>query len=270
MRTNSLLFLLFLVINLSSCNMLETHPYDAHITGERNINKKNAQRIEEAMEGTKTFRFAMISDTQRWYNETEEAVKAINARGDIDFVVHGGDLSDFGATQEFLMMRDILKGLKMPWVAVLGNHDCLGTGKEVFEAVYGNPNFAFTAGNVRFICLNTNAMEYDYSEPVPDFEFIESEMSNLPEHIEKTVFLMHTPPFDFVFNNNVAKVFQLYIHQFPNIQFCLYGHGHRLAVDDLFNDGIYYYQCPNIKKRTYLVFTIKEGTNEYDYEAVTY
>ena len=38
----------------------------------------------------------MISDTQRWYNSTEDVVKALNARGDIDFVIHGGDQSDFG------------------------------------------------------------------------------------------------------------------------------------------------------------------------------
>ena len=28
----------------------------------------------------------MISDTQRWYNSTEDVVKALYARGDIDFV----------------------------------------------------------------------------------------------------------------------------------------------------------------------------------------
>ena len=139
----------------------------------------------------------------------------------------------------------------MPFVCVLGNHDCLGTGEDVYKAIYGNPNFAFTAGNVRFICLNTNAMEYDYSQPVPDFGFMEDELTNLPEGIEKTVFLM-------------------YVKQFPNVQFCLYGHEHQLTVDDLFGDGILYYQCPNIGKRTYLVFTIKEGTHEYDYEAVEF
>ena len=75
--------------------MLESHPYDAHITGERGINAKNCERIEEAMKGKKTFRFAMISDTQRWYDETEKVVEKINERGDIDFVLHGGDQSDF-------------------------------------------------------------------------------------------------------------------------------------------------------------------------------
>lgn len=97
-----------------------------------------------------------------------------------------------------------MKGFQMPFVCVLGNHDCLGTGEDVYKAIYGNPNFAFTAGNVRFICLNTNAMEYDYSQPVPDFGFMEDELTNLPEGIEKTVFLMHVKPYEFIFNNNVA------------------------------------------------------------------
>ena len=101
MRKGNLLLLL-LIVCFTSCEMLESHPYDAHITGERGINAKNCERIEEAMKGKKTFRFAMISDTQRWYDETEKVVEKINERGDIDFVLHGGDQSDFGATKEFL------------------------------------------------------------------------------------------------------------------------------------------------------------------------
>lgn len=263
------LFFILLSLCLNACDMLETHPYDVHITGERKLTEKNIRLIENNMQGKKTICFAMISDTQRWYNATEDAVKTINARNDIDFVIHGGDQSDFGATKEFIWMRDMFNKLRMPYVCLIGNHDCLGTGEDTYRAIYGNPNFAFTAGNTRFICLNTNAMEYDYSEPVPDFDFIEQELNNLTEEIEKTVFVMHVQPYDFIFNNNVAKVFQLYINQFPDVQFCLYGHGHKIAADDLFNDGIMYYQCPCIDKRIYLLFTIKEdGT--YDYETVEF
>ena len=59
----------------------------------------------------------MISDTQRWYNSTEDVVKALNARGDIDFVIHGGDQSDFGVTKEFIWMRDIFNKFQMPTYA---------------------------------------------------------------------------------------------------------------------------------------------------------
>lgn len=46
-------------------------------------------------------------------------------------------------------------------------------GKDTIRFVFfGNPNFSFVAGDVKFLCLNTNALEYDYSTPIPDFEFI--------------------------------------------------------------------------------------------------
>jgi predicted phosphodiesterase len=250
--------------------MFESHPYDVNISGERDLNNKNISLIEAQTKGKKELRFAMISDTQRGYDETEDVVTAINARGDIDFVINGGDISDFGVTNEFLMMRDIYSGFNMPNVAIIGNHDHQGTGLDTYRAVFGDTNFAFTAGNVRFICLNTNALEYDYSENVPDFNFIENELANLSPDVEKTVFAMHVPPFGLVFNNNVAQYFEYCINQFPNVQFCLYGHDHALRVDDLFGDGVLYYQCPNIQKRIYLVFTLHADSNDYDYEAVEF
>ena len=45
----------------------------------------------------------MISDTQRRYDETKEVVNIINNRGDIDFVLHGGDMADFGGDERVLM-----------------------------------------------------------------------------------------------------------------------------------------------------------------------
>ena len=256
------------ILCFHSCDMLEAHPYDAKVRGEKNLNNKYIEQIKENLKDKKSFRFAFISDTQRWYDETEDAVKAINQRNDIDFVIHGGDLSDFGATHEFIMQRDIMLGFHMPWITLLGNHDCLGTGEDVYEEIWGNPNFYFQAGNVLFICLNTNCMEYNYSEPVPDFSFLEKLMKNIPEGVEKTIVAMHVPPFDLEFNNNVANVFQLYLKEFPNLQCCIYGHGHHYQTDNLFNDGILYHQTPCIKKRGYILFTITE--NGYEEELVEF
>ena len=266
--TNKLLFFVLLALCFSGCDMLETHPYDVHITGERELTNKNIQLIENKMQGKKTIRFAMISDTQRWYNSTEDVVKALNARGDIDFVIHGGDQSDFGVTKEFIWMRDIFNKFQMPYVCLLGNHDCLGTGEDAYRAIYGDPNFAFTAGNVRFICLNTNAMEYDYSEPIPDFDYIERQLTERADEFNKTVFCMHARPLCDQFNNNVAKVFQMYVRQFPGLQFCTVAHEHRISASDVFDDGVMYYGSNCMKNRSYLVFTIKP--DGYDYEVVEF
>lgn len=256
--------ILMLAALLTGCQLLESHPYDVDIDGETSLTYKNIELIEANTAGRTSLRFAMISDTQGWYDDTVDAVEAINSLG-VDFTLHGGDLSDYGMAKEFMHQRDILNGLNSPYVCVIGNHDCLATGKESYQTVFGPYNFAFTAGDVRFICLNTNALEYDYSEPVPDFGFIEGELESFPAHASRTVFLMHVKPFEMVFNNNVAKVFEHYVTSFPGVQFCLYGHEHSFAADDLFGDGVMYYQCPNIGKRQFLLFNINDD-NTYSYE----
>ena len=105
--------------------MIEYHPYDLDIDGETDVNRRNIERIETATYRKEEIRFAVISDTQRWYDETEDAVEALNRRDDLDFVLHTGDMSDFGLKLEFEKQRDILSGLKVPFVCLLGNHDCL-------------------------------------------------------------------------------------------------------------------------------------------------
>lgn len=261
-----LFFLLFAITQLIACKV-EYHPYDTRIRGEQDINNKNIARIEAATEGKRTIRFAVISDTQQWYDETEKAIDALNKRNDIDFVIHTGDLADFGMRSEFERQRDILNKLHAPYVAIIGNHDCLATGETIFRMIFGTLNFAFTAGEVRFICLNTNALEFDHSEPVPNFQFIEQELANFPPNAKKTIVAMHAKPFSEQFDNNVAKIFQYAICRFPDLQCCLNGHGHRFMIDDIFNDGVLYYQCDNIEKRTYLLFTLNEEGYTYEHIA---
>ena len=115
--------LILTLFSLHCCDMLELHPYDAFVRGERNLTEKNITLLEEKLKDKKAFRFAFISDTQRWYDETKDMVADINKRKDIDFVIHGGDISDFGATHEFILQRDIMLKFNMPWFALLGNHD---------------------------------------------------------------------------------------------------------------------------------------------------
>lgn len=267
-KTKHAIFMLLLMYAFVSCDIFDYHPYSGKITGKTNINAKNIERITESCKGLKEFKFAFISDTQRWYDETEDVVKDINSRNDIKFVIHGGDISDFGVTKEFLWQRDILEGLNIPYVCCIGNHDCIGTGEDVFQKVFGVPNFAFTAGNVRFICLNTVALEYDYSNPIPNFKFIENEINSSDSYVEKTIFCMHCRPNDDQFNNNVAKAFEYYVLSCKKPQFCITGHIHRTEIKDLFNDGLMYYACNCIGNREYYIFTIKE--DGYEYEVVDY
>ena len=97
-----------ILLLLYRCDLIEYHPYDVRLHGQTGINAKNIARIEESCKGKDTLRFVLMGDSQRWYDETEAFVKALNNRDDVDFVIHGGDISDFGLTKEFLWVRDIM------------------------------------------------------------------------------------------------------------------------------------------------------------------
>lgn len=251
---------------LSGCDLIEYHPYDGNLgDSPKQVNATNITRISEKCNEKDTIRFAFMGDTQRWYDETEDFVEHINGRFDIDFVIHGGDISDFGMTKEFIWIHNIMDRMHVPYVALIGNHDILGYGDKTFEQLYGPQNFSFVLNRIKFLCLSTNALEYDYSYPVPDFAFIRNELAD-SANFGKTIIAMHAPPFSDQFNNNVCEEFEYYVRSFPGIQCCLHAHNHSTMIRDLYNDGIIYYGCSCIKKRSYFLFTVTE--KGYDYEEV--
>lgn len=255
---------------LASCDVFDYHPYDLQIGKEyQHTNGRNIARMEKLDRGSDSIRFVFMGDTQRFYDETEDFIKDVNARNDIDFVIHGGDVSDFGMKKEYLWLEDRMHSLKVPYVTLCGNHDILGSGEDIYQVVYGDLNFSFIFGRTKFVCLNTNALEFDYATPVPDFEFIVKEITDsISADYDHTVFVMHVPPRDVEFNNNVLVPFQEYIKRSRDLLFCLHAHQHALVARDLFNDGVMYYGCDDMEKRSYMVFTIKGG--EYTYEVVRF
>lgn len=249
-----------------SCDLIKYHPYDGKISGPKNINARNMERIEIACASKDSIRFALMSDTHRKYDELKDFVRHMNERRDIDFVIHGGDIADFGSTEEFIWARDVMEGLTIPYVVLLGNHDCLGNGEQIYHKMFGKENFSFLAGNFRVVCLSTCALEKDYSTPTPDFTFIEYIASQQQGSSERTVVAMHAPPYSDQFDNNVARVFQHYCREFSNLQFFMHGHRHRYEINDIFDDGLLYFGCANIEKRNYIEFSLT--LNDYSYEQV--
>ncbi|MEG2790056.1 MAG: metallophosphoesterase [Odoribacter sp.] len=255
---------------LTGCNVFEYHPYEVRLSSKyEDTNAKNIARLKDLDKGKDTVRFAFMGDSQRWYDETEDFVSHVNKRNDVDFVIHGGDISDFGMQKEFCWVHDIMDKLKVPYVALIGNHDNLGSGEEIYQVMYGDLNFSFIYGGIKFVCLNTNALEFDYGTPVPDFRFIEREIADtVTVDYQQTIAVMHVEPGDVVFNNNVALVFHEYLKRFRHLRFCLHAHAHRLMVDDFFNDGMIYYGCAAMKNRNYMLFTVTP--QGYSYEVVNY
>ena len=154
--TSTMLIFTFCMLT-AGCDLIEYHPYDGNIDGPTQVNATNIARIHALCDHKDTIRFILMGDTQRWYDETEDFVNHVNQRNDIDFVIHGGDISDFGMKKEFLWIHDIMDDLHVPYVAIIGNHDILGCGDKIFEQLYGNQNYSFIVNRIKFLCLSTNA-----------------------------------------------------------------------------------------------------------------
>ena len=275
MRYRNLYSPLLSIVLLASCDdVFQTHPYDVHIKGEHNLNTKNMARIEEAFTDNDTLRIAFISDTHLWHSDARDEVADVNHMN-VDFIVHCGDLTDTGTTKEFEWSRDILNGLRMPYVALIGNHDFLGTGDQTYSVMYGKMDFSFIAARVKFVCLNTNATEYDYMAAVPNFDFMEEETTRDSARFDRTVIVMHAPPYSDQFNNNVCKAFRRYLDFFPGLMCCVYGHCHGDDVGSLYDDDlrqsvrtVVFWGIDCAEHRNYRIMTITP--DGYEMEQIRY
>lgn len=252
---------------LPSCSdWFDTHPYDVHFKGETGINDKQIATIESRFASKETLRVAFISDTHLWLSDARDEVADINRRKNIDFVVHCGDLTDTGTSKEFEWSRDILQSLNCPFVALIGNHDFLGTGDQSYNSMYGKMDFSFIASRIKFICLNTNATEYDYLAAVPNFDFLEDEMTKNSPRFNRTILIMHAPPYSDQFNNNVNKAFRRYLDYLPGLMCCVFGHRHCNETCEYYNDGLKFYGVDCAEHRNYRIFTFTP--NGYEEEIV--
>lgn len=62
------------------CEMIDYHPYDVNIKGERDINIKNIDKIETQTKNKDTIRFVLMGDSQNRYKETEDFANHINKK----------------------------------------------------------------------------------------------------------------------------------------------------------------------------------------------
>ncbi|MCE7064858.1 metallophosphoesterase [Dyadobacter sp. CY326] len=233
---------------------------------ERNLNQKNIERIQ-ARPLTDTVKFILMGDTQRWYDETDAFVKSANSQKDVAFVLHAGDISDFGLSQEFKWVNEIMVKLNCPYLTVIGNHDLVANGPAAYRKIYGPMDYSFDYGNNKFIFINTNSREYVFNGTVPNLGWLETQLANNPEK-KNAIVIAHIPPFDGDFDPKLQDGYAKLLADDDNVKFSLYGHQHTFRDGEFYEDGVHYYLTTSTGERGYWLFTTWKGG--YKAERVAY
>lgn len=247
-----------------ACEEFEYSPYEIRLDeDEKNINGRNIEKIQALnIAPSDTLRFILTADTQGFYEENEKLVAHINQHNEADFVLIGGDLTDFGLTKEFKLVHEDFKTLKVPYVAVVGNHDAINNGKQVFTAMYGDYDVSFSVGNSRFILLNTNYLEFD--KQVPDLDWLEAELQAAQGH-EHIFVISHIPPTNTEFGVENSERYGQLMNQY-NVTYSLHGHNHNYKYHFPFGEGVPVLETAATEKLEYIVFTV--AGDEVSFERV--
>lgn len=177
------------------------------------------------------FKFAHLSDTHIGSGPTavedlERSVRDINAQTDIAFVIHSGDVTEFGSDVELRQAKNILSRLNKPLYIVPGNHDTKWSesGCNSFKAIFGAERFVFNHAGYRFIGCSSgpNMRMAPGLVPHEDLVWLDSIIMATPAN-QPVIFVNHYP-----LDEGLANWYQvLDILKKRNTQVALCGHGHR-------------------------------------------
>ncbi|WP_342089007.1 metallophosphoesterase family protein [Dyadobacter sp. OTU695] len=223
----------------------------------RDLNSKNLTKLfSNPTDDTVTVVF--VGDSQRWYDQLDRFVKKINTLDNVDLVLLAGDISDFGLLQEFEWVNDRLSGLEKPYVGVIGNHDLVANGEEVYTRMFGRTDFSFVYDSVKFICHNTNSLEYS-NRKIPDMTWLSRELSGTTD-AAYIVTVSHVPPFSpLEFDRELAESYPLLLSQTPKMLLSLHGHVHQHLDFYPFGDGVRYMTSYAFNQNAFVLLKIVNG-----------
>lgn len=249
-----LLFSIISTLLLTSCEAFEETPFSM---GSRHLylNNKNYQELLNSVPNDSIVRFAFIGDTQRFYDDTEEAVEKINSIPDIDFTIISGDLTDFGLLYEFDQMDRILNKLYKPYFSVIGNHDIVANGVEIFKDYYGDLNTSIEYLNVKFLLFNTNGVSTGFDGTAPNMNWLKTQLDISTDN-KWVIGVSHIPPNNVDFDPALKSQYEETLSEYPNFLVSLHGHNHNMA--DWQTNGVDYINSSSTSKKELIVITLSD------------
>ena len=185
---------------------------------------------------TEPVKFAFISDVHLCVDSPrienlERCIADINSQDDIQFVLFGGDITEFGADEEIVLAKGVMDHLRKPYYVVAGNHDAKWSesGCNTFAKIFGYEQFDFEAGGIKFIGCSSgpNMRMAPALMPHECLVWLDSLANAVPKE-KKVIFVNHYPQ-----DTSVLNYFQVVNSlKKTNIQLLIGGHWHSNRILD--------------------------------------
>ncbi|MCK9208436.1 MAG: metallophosphoesterase [Salinivirgaceae bacterium] len=268
MRTTlKALLLIGILINTSCGDLFDYSPYAIDFNDEnRNVNQKNIERLLNC-KNDDTITIAFTGDTHRFYDETELFVSEVNKIHSVDFVIHVGDIADFGLPKQYLWGNSFMQKLSFPYFVVIGNHDLVGNGLLAYEEMFGTLNFSFIYNQIKFIFVNTNSREFKFNGEVPNIQWLDAQLQPAID-FNLVVVIFHVPPTDDDFDASLEEAFHNTLARYNNVLFAVHGHLHHHEIYKPYTDSITYVNVFGVEHKKYNM--IKIINNQFDVETMEF
>lgn len=269
MRISIRILLLVSVFIVLSCeHIFDYSPYAIDFGYEdRNVNKRNIDKLLVCENDDDTISIAFTGDTHRFYDEFDGFVQHVNKTPSVDFVIHVGDIADFGLPKQYLWGNSYLLKLGVPYFVVVGNHDLVGNGLQAYRAMFGSLNFYFIYDSIKFIFINTNSREFEFNGKVPDILWLDEQLR--PDtNFTKAVVIFHVPPMDNDFDSSLEDEFRISLVKYNNVLFTVHGHIHHHEIHKPYSDTITYVNVFGVEHQKYNL--IKITNNQFKVETLEF
>ncbi|MCZ8516264.1 metallophosphoesterase [Paenibacillus filicis] len=125
-----------------------------------------------------------------------EQIARINREPETELIAYVGDIVDYDTEENFRLALPVLHSFRVPFVISIGNHEITGTNsRRNFHYAFGETNYIFDYGCVRFIGMDSASMGITASDP-SQWAWLEDILNETGmKHI---LIMMHVPPDEIV------------------------------------------------------------------------
>lgn len=202
-----------------SCEAPEFSPWQKNIRY-KDLTAENIAKIKNISQEPTPFKVAFVADPQAVTGHLKKIFKIINLRDDIDFIVIAGDITDLGLKEEWEIVGDFIEESNKPVVTVVGNHDGLSKGKDIYQRMFGAFNYSFVHKGVKFVFWNNNY--YEWGDP--DYQWLMKETESHPF----VTSVVHQPPYSGTLDESQEEKWRNIRNQ-PNHKITVAGHLHHFS-----------------------------------------